>query len=294
MIVTRNYTDQYNIVGWEPNIEQYPKEEAGTGWIPSEKVRLFPKILGIYFEHPVHEIVGPSLSENNIPIKSCPCPVHHYGKLNQVKERQKDEQYYKIGMEKLSLLQKDPVAVREMAIQAAKLGKHEDSIMLWNRLLKLQPNNANCYINLASNHGKLKQYRESREAALKAIKLSPNLKEGRLNLGLSELHLGNVVKAENIFKQIVKKHSKHYAAVFLLGSSQLCQGNIEKGVKTLQYIKGTRVWDNLSYAFQDLVESLEAAGCRESSRNLITGSKVLNCSNDKIKAVGRRLEMDAA
>ena len=294
MIVTRNYTDQYNIVGWEPNLEQYPQEEAGAGWVPSEKVRLFPKHKGIRFEHPVHEVVGPSLAKNNIHVKSCPCPVHHYGKLNQFRERQKDEHYYQIGMKKLSLLQNDPVAIREMAIQAAKLGKHEDSIMFWKRLTKLQPNNAKCYINLSSNYGKLKQYLEARKAAVKAVKLSPDLKEGRLNLGLSELHLGNIVKAENIFKQIVKKHSDHYSAVFLLASCQLCQGNIAKGVKTLQYIKGKHIWNNLSYAFQDLVESLIAAGLLESSRNLIAGSEVLNCSNDKIKAAARQLEMEAA
>ncbi len=294
MIVTRNYTDQYNIVGWEPNLEQYPEEEAGAGWVPSKKVRLFPNDKNIRFEYAVHEVIGPSLFRSNIPVESCPHPVHHYGKLDIVRERHKDEHYFKIGMKKLSLSQNDPVPIREMAIQAAKLGKLKDSNKLWKRLIELQPKNGKSYINLASNCLKMGRYLEARNAALKAVKLSPNIKEGFLNLGLSELHLGNIVKAENIFEKLVKKHSNYYSAVFFLGSSQLCQGNIEKGLKTLQYLKTMSMWENLSYAIQDLVESLVGAGWIESSRNLIFGSEALNCSNYKIKALGRQLEMQVA
>jgi glycosyltransferase involved in cell wall biosynthesis len=294
MVMTRNYTNQYNIVGWEPNIKQYPKEEAGAGWIPSEKVRLFPNNRAIRFEYPVHEVIGPSLAMNNIQIKSCRFHVHHYGKLDEDNERQKDEQYYKIGMEKLSLSQNDPIAIREMAIQAAKLGKHEESTMLWKRLIGIQPNNARCYISLASSYGNLKQYHEAKEASLKAVKIDPNLKEGYLNLGMSELHLGNFAKAEKIFNQIANKDRNFISATILLGSSQLCRGNIEKGIKTLQSLKGKSAWDNLPHAIQNLVESIGAAGWPESSRNLIVGSKMLDCSNDKIKAFGHQLKTEAA
>ncbi|MCB2169936.1 MAG: glycosyltransferase [Deltaproteobacteria bacterium] len=294
MVMTRNYTNQYNIVGWEPNIKQYPKEEAGAGWIPSEKVRLFPSNRAIRFEYPVHEVIGPSLATNNIQIKSCRFNVHHYGKLDEDNERQKDEQYYKIGMEKLSLSQNDPIAIREMAIQAAKLGKHEESTMLWKRLIGIQPNNARGYISLASSYGNLKQYHEAKEASLKAVKIDPNLKEGYLNLGMSELHLGNFAKAEKIFNQIANKDRNFISATILLGSSQLCRGNIEKGIKTLQSLKGKSVWDNLPHSIQNLVESIGAAGWPESSRNLIVGSKMLDCSNDKIKAFGHQIKTEAA
>ena len=128
MVVTRNYTHQYNIIGREPNAGQYPAEETGTGWIPSEKVRLFPNDDAIRFEYPVHEVVGPALARKGISVKSCPYPIHHYGKMDQALDRQKDERYYKIGMEKLSLSPDDPIAIRELAIQAGKLGKNKDAI----------------------------------------------------------------------------------------------------------------------------------------------------------------------
>ena len=155
MVVTRNYTHQYNIIGREPNAGQYPAEETGTGWIPSEKVRLFPNDDAIRFEYPVHEVVGPALARKGISVKSCPYPIHHYGKMDQALDRQKDERYYKIGMEKLSLSPDDPIAIRELAIQAGKLGKNKDAIALWKRLIELQPNIGKSYINLSSNYGKL-------------------------------------------------------------------------------------------------------------------------------------------
>jgi tetratricopeptide (TPR) repeat protein len=48
-IVTRNYMNRVNAVGWSPNDGKYKDEEAGYGWFPSEKVRLFPNHADIRF-----------------------------------------------------------------------------------------------------------------------------------------------------------------------------------------------------------------------------------------------------
>jgi tetratricopeptide (TPR) repeat protein len=76
--VTRNYMVSVN-VGWTANDGRY-EEEAGTGWFPSDKVRLFPNEERIYFENPVHEFVEPSLERAGIKIKRCHVPIHHYGR----------------------------------------------------------------------------------------------------------------------------------------------------------------------------------------------------------------------
>jgi tetratricopeptide (TPR) repeat protein len=169
-----------------------------------------------------------------------------------------------------------------MAIQAGKLGKNKDAIALWKRLIELQPNIGKSYINLSSNYGKLKRYREAREAAQMAIKLSPDIKEGHLNLGMSELHLGNFKRAENVFSKLTNKYNHYYSAVFLRGASQLCQGKTKKGIKTLQSLRETSIGKSLSFAVQELAESLMAAGCAEASGNLIGGADKLNSRNDGI------------
>ena len=67
-------------VGWTANDGSY-EEEAGTGWFPSDKVRLLPNDKRICFENPVHEFVEPSLKRAGISIRKCHVPIHHYGKL---------------------------------------------------------------------------------------------------------------------------------------------------------------------------------------------------------------------
>jgi tetratricopeptide (TPR) repeat protein len=227
-----------------------------------------------------------------ITVKSFPYPVHHYGKMDPNNDRQKDERYYKIGIDKLSASSKDPVAIREMAVQAAKLEKFEDSISLWKRFIEIEPEDPRSYINLASVYGKLKQYQKARDVAQIATRLAPDVKEAQLNLGLSELHLGNTSKAKEIFKKLVKSDHNYLSAVFLLGTAQICHGDIATGEKTLKRLKGLSIWDNLSYSLQEIVEGLIEADWPELARNLIKAADRLYCSNDTIKEYARHLEIE--
>ena len=101
VLTTRNYVREMDLQGWRPNDGEYA-EEAGTGWIPSPKVRLFPRGSSCVFENPVHEIVEPSLARLGIPIRVSDIPVHHYGRLDAQRTRQKAEQYAVIGRRKLA------------------------------------------------------------------------------------------------------------------------------------------------------------------------------------------------
>ena len=56
-MVTRNYTNEVAAQGWTANDRKYGKDEAGTGWFPSLKVRLFINDNRIRFQNPVHEFV---------------------------------------------------------------------------------------------------------------------------------------------------------------------------------------------------------------------------------------------
>jgi glycosyltransferase involved in cell wall biosynthesis len=60
-LMTRNYTHVANLYQWRGNDKSYPGHEAGLGWVPSHKVRLFPRIECIRFRFPVHERVDPAI-----------------------------------------------------------------------------------------------------------------------------------------------------------------------------------------------------------------------------------------
>jgi len=140
---TRNYTMDVNKVGWTPNDGKYEREESGTGWTLSVKVRLFRRDRCIRFEYPVHELVEPSLKKAKVALKKCTIPIHHYGTLNITKTSDKSEFYYRMGLKKLDEMGDDTVALpalREMAIQAEILGKHDKAVELWKRFIAVRGN----------------------------------------------------------------------------------------------------------------------------------------------------------
>ncbi|MCX5809877.1 MAG: glycosyltransferase [Proteobacteria bacterium] len=80
-LMTRAYTNNTSLEGWTANAGEYP-EEAGTGWIPSLKVRLLINDNRFRFKNPVHKFLESSLAQAGFEIKRCAIPIHHYGKLD--------------------------------------------------------------------------------------------------------------------------------------------------------------------------------------------------------------------
>jgi tetratricopeptide (TPR) repeat protein len=82
--IIRNYLTPVHLPGWIANDGKYINEETGTGWVPSKKVRLFPKDNRIRFSNSACETLASSLNDLGICIESCEIPIHHYGKLDVV------------------------------------------------------------------------------------------------------------------------------------------------------------------------------------------------------------------
>ena len=275
-IVTRNYTQKYNGIGWVANAGINKEVESGCGWTPSEKVRLFKNNPNIRFRFPVHELVDPALKNLGHRIKKCSVAVHHYGYLDLAKVDRKGALYYEIGKKKLEEMENDPIALQELAVQADLLEKHDEAIDLWKRLSAIQPNNSKAYINLSATFGKMGRYRPSKDAADKAIKIDPSVKEGYLNLGRSEFFLGNFSAACNVFKKVLEVEPQYYAAIFMLGAAELCCGHTERGMATIKRLKPLDVWRSLPYAFQDLTRNLFHAGFGDSANKLVRTAATLD------------------
>jgi tetratricopeptide (TPR) repeat protein len=273
-IVTRNYTHKYNGFGWTANNGSNPEEESGCGWTPSEKVRLFRNESNIRFQFPVHELVDPALKRDGHRIKKCPVRVHHYGYLDIAYANSKGAHYYKIGKKKLKEMGGDPIALRELAAQADLLEKHDEAINFWKQLAVIQPKNPIVYINLSATFGKLGQYKESKAAAKKAIKLAPSVKEGYLNLGRIELFLGNFSEACIVFQKVIDFEPNYYSAIFMLGASQICSGDSFQGKATIAQLKPLRIWNSLPHAFKNIAGLLTSAGFGKEAQ------KLLDCLTD--------------
>jgi tetratricopeptide (TPR) repeat protein len=239
---TRNYVHNIMPVGWTANDGKYNHEEAGSGWFPSKKVRLFPNDSRIQFENQVHELVESSLKEAGIPIKECTVPIHHYGKLNAENIISKGEDYYLLGKTKLEKKGDDMEALFELAVQAMELKKYDEAIELWQKFLSLQADIPKAfltvaYVNAGSAYLRLGKYTDALLFSEKAIELTPDLKEAVVNYAFSAFYVGDVKKAISVLENLLSTVPEYLPAEVLLSSAYCIAGNKEKGIEYLKDIK---------------------------------------------------------
>ena len=227
-VTTRNYTAEVTRKNWTANAGEYPTEERGLGWTPSLKVRLFPNDARVRFEGAVHELVEGSLARCGIPVLPCDIPVHHYGKLDNVKCVEKQEQYYLLGMKKLSEGGATIEALTELAIQATELERFSEAEDLWHRVLELAPEAAEPYFNLGYLYLRSADYYKAREHALKGAQLAPEMKEAAFNLAKSELFLGNTERASAGCSDMLRRWPEYPPALSLLCVCHLLEGEADE------------------------------------------------------------------
>ncbi|UCF93849.1 MAG: glycosyltransferase [Desulfobacterales bacterium] len=256
--VTRNYTDDTGIEGWQANDAGYQQEKAGSGWSPSAKVRLFPNDGRLCFENTVHELVEPSLRRAGMEIKKCAVPIHHYGTLDPRKALQKKAQYYSLGRKKLHQRPGDLQTLMECAVQANEVGAHEDAIHLWTEVLRHRPGLPKAYFNLSFAYIQLQQYAKGLEASRRAMDLDPHLKEAALNYALCHLRMGAIGDSVCVLEKMLRDTPRHPMAVGLLAVAYCINGENEKGLELFDQIR--KMGFNCRDYIRDHAEKFIAAG----------------------------------
>ena len=254
--VTRNYVVPVNNAGWTPNDGSYPQEEAGSGWIPSAKVRLFPNRESLRFSGAVHERVEPSLA--GIPVKEARIPVHHYGKLDERDDLKKGEVYHELGRKKLEELGDDVTAISELAIQSRVLGRYDEAVTLWRRVVALRPDLAIAWFNMGSALLELDRFDEALSASRKALELNPDQKEIAYNCALAELYAGDTARSIALLEELTRRTPDYPVAQAMLAASLSCAGRTEEAAPRFAALReqGFGLSDYLAV----LVRKLGAAG----------------------------------
>jgi GT2 family glycosyltransferase/Tfp pilus assembly protein PilF len=234
--VTRNYTTNPEVQGWIPNEGIY-EEEKGTGWFPSEKVRLFPADSRIRFQGVVHEGVRSSLVDHSVAIEESCIPIHHYGKLDEQRERKKGEEYYLLGKKKLQSFEADVRSLRELAVQAGELKRYAEAAELWNQVITLQPDMAEAYTNLSSLYLKLKKYDQAYAASKQAVTLDPNSKEALLNFSTAGLSRGKTFESIRTLESLLARNPEYPPALGVLSVAYVLHGEKEKSSPLIEKLK---------------------------------------------------------
>lgn len=265
---TRNYIRNVS-ANWVENRGEYP-EEAGSGWYPSTKVRLFPNRPEIRFVNPVHELVEPSILGLNMKIKPSPAPVHHYGKLDQKKTLEKGKQYFLLGKEKLKKSGNDPRAVFELAVQANELGVYEDAVELWNLLVSLTPSDSRVYTNAVKSYAELGRLEEAVTYARKAVELNPSGREAVYHLGVALFYSGLFTEAVQFLEGYMQKDSTYPPVMAVLSLCCLASDRKDKGYAHIRRLRKM----GFNYAEYITIESkkLLSYGLKDASKKLVTAA----------------------
>jgi glycosyltransferase involved in cell wall biosynthesis len=249
--VTRTYVTDLNTTGWTANDGQYKDEEAGTGWFPGEKVRMFPNDSRVRFDFPLHERIEPSLIKAGIKIEKCDIPVHHYGNfLEKEKADSKADLYYELGKKKIEEKGKSNfMAYYELALQGAELGKYDETLEFLKKAIALKPDFGRLYQSMGNAYYNLGRYGEALSSYRKAFELDHNSRDSLLMYATCEILAGDTKKSVSLLEGFSGIDASFPQATLLLAEAYFCLGENEKGLK---YVRQLR--DVLSDAGRHLID----------------------------------------
>lgn len=268
-ITTRNYTSSISAENWQVNRGEYPSEEAGRGWMPSDKVRFFPNHPKIRFENPVHEMLEPSLRRMKVPILDCPVVVHHYGYLDSQRQKTKKKYYYELGKKKLKKGGNTAVAMIELAIQAAELDYFDEAIELWQKILRIDPQSYLAWFNIGYNYLKKGMFKKGRDAGFKAMKLRKNYREAAVNTAICLLAIGDFAKATALVTQLLPANEDYPTLSLLEAFLQIIKDvETKKAVTSLTDLRNQNIFFN--EFIHQVVTSMVQGGQFATANRLVT------------------------
>ena len=236
-LILRNYTNDSRAAGWVSAVgDVYTESKAAAGWWEVSKVRLFRNHSGIRYQGKVHESVYASLAGRG-DIVALNVPIHHYGKLDSAKDREKYQLYERIGGQKADEEQ-DFYAYLELGRQYLNSNKGEEAITALKKSLGLEQfhsetwfllgtahllreeldlaraalekawilnlSHSPTYTNLGILYTKQKDFAQALEYFLQAIEFNPRDANAWKNLGLCFDELGDKEKAYRALKKAVE------------------------------------------------------------------------------------------
>lgn len=278
-VTSRNYTNRVDLEKWRANRGEYPREEAGRGWMPSDKTRLFPNRPDIRFENPIHEMVEPALDRLGIPSIPAPFVVHHYGYLDDERQQRKLQQYYELGKRKMDESGDSPTAIVELAIQAAAVKKYDEAMSLWQRALAIDPNSSLAYFNLGHVYLQKGMFQEGSDAAQRAMALKDNYREAQVNYLLCQLCLGNIETSLKTVEEYLKANPDYPILLLMRGVLSAAGGDWERATAEFMQLRNAQV--EFSNFIHDVTKKLIQAGQKKYAANLVAIAGKAGCCGEE-------------
>ncbi len=267
-IVTKNYSNDSSISGWQPATPEDAYARGFAGWFPSLKVRLFQRREGIFFTGAVHEMVDQTIINSGGKIHPLPLVyVHHYGVLKgnpsekrkfyleMMQEKIKEDpanaktyfelgvQYKELGdfknaqnafLESLRLGSTSLMPLLNLAIVYQKKGDIDLAIETYKSVLEKNPSLAEAYFGLGFCYFKKQELDISRIHFEQAVLYNPSFVDAYINLGAIYEQQGNFEKALEMLRRALHLSPKQGRAYYNLGVIHEKRGDLQKAVKCYQ------------------------------------------------------------
>lgn len=285
-IVTRNYTNRLEVENWQANSGEYPDEEQGRGWMPSDKVRLFPNLPAIRFKNQIHEMVEPTLERNGIPVKKTELVVHHYGYLDEQRQQRKKKYYYELGKQKYRESGGAPHALVELAIQAGGVGRYDEAIELWGKALEIDPDSYLAWFNLGHAYLQKGMFSLGSEASQRAMSLRPNYREAIINAAICEMAQGNLHKASRLVVESLPNNPDYPTLPLMQAILLALQGYTQAALCQFKQLQDNRI--DFGGFIHEVTVKLLQGGQSQAARQLVsTATSGGYCSSNTLEFINR-------
>jgi len=229
-------------------------------------LRLAKRFDGLSFTGKIHETIGKTVLSLGKTVGKLNAVIHHYGKVNRDRERNKAQYYYMLARREaekkpadkwnqFNLLQQALCTEQwEVALGAAqasmklnttvaplvlygggvalqKMNRHEEAVEYFDLLLKQNPEHALSTLGKGSSYEALGNVNAARELMMRAIDLQPGYTPARTCLSELEMRLNNFEAARKIALDAIDVAPTEPALYDLLLKIELARDNRRQAVQ---------------------------------------------------------------
>jgi glycosyltransferase involved in cell wall biosynthesis len=255
--VQRHYVNNHHVNGFIPVKGDFPHwERQAGGYFESELVRLFPRDSSLTFRNKIHELVEPSIVEQeHFEIISLPVLIHHFGHLDHEKRFTSKSQFYlDLGIHKIIDEPHNWKGFYELGIELIAHKRFKDSAQSLLYSIELNPLFKESWINLGyvlAEQGFLAQSHRALECA---YKLDPNAPEISVNKGVAFMRSRAYGEASQCFKAAIRLDPTNVLARCNLGETLISLRKLDEAL--MIYAEALNLFPSCGSAIEGLGKTL--------------------------------------
>jgi tetratricopeptide (TPR) repeat protein len=236
IFTTKNFSNNSSAAKWRlnSNSDEIKFSRQSAGWFPSDKIRFFKNKKEYVFRYRIHELIEPSIRENNGNIQYSQIPIYHYGYLfmeqNISLKKQKLEMYDRLGELKLKEYA-DMKSVYELAKQKFHNQDLSKSENLFMRCISSNYRSSDCYSELSAIYVQKKNYEQALNFAEKSLELKNSNLSALNNLSVIYSFMNKKELAVETLLKIISIDPSHTNAYFNLAAIYEETGDTDSAIR---------------------------------------------------------------